>query len=427
LDQSSIIEWIILVVLLLLSAFFSSAETALTTVSRIKLKTLADDGDKRAAKVLRITKNSHKMLSAILIGNNIVNLSASSLATTLSLRLWGNYAAGVATGILTFLVLIFGEITPKSMATVESLKLSMIYAPIIEKLMVILTPIIVAVNAISHLILRLFGVKKAPNIGMTSDELRTMVDVSHESGTIEEDEKDYIHNVFDFSDSAVKEVMIPRIDMAMVNVNWSYDKLIELFQENMYTRLPVYENDTDNIIGLVNMKDLLLSKDEEHFSIREHMRDVYFTYEQKNTAELFDEMRQGSINLAIVLDEYSAVAGLVTLEDLLEELVGEIRDEYDEGEEDDIVQLSEREYDVLGSANLDDLSEELHLGFASEDYDTIGGYLIGLFDHFPMLGETYFTEDGIMLRVTSVRKKRIEKIRIKLPQDFHKNEENEDM
>ncbi|MBP5265397.1 MAG: HlyC/CorC family transporter, partial [Lachnospiraceae bacterium] len=421
-DQSTIIQLIILVFLLFLSAFFSSAETALTTVSKIRLKTMADDGDKRAARVLKVTADSHKMLSAILIGNNIVNLSASSLATTISMRFFGSYGAGIATGILTFLVLIFGEITPKSMATVEALQMSLFDAPIVEKLMWILTPLIVIVNAISHVILRLFGVKEAPRIGMTSDELRTIVDVSHESGTIETDEKDYIHNVFDFSDSAVKEVMIPRIDMAMVNVNWSYDKLIEIFQENMYTRLPVYENDTDNIIGIVNMKDLLLAKEEEHFSIKDHLREVYFTYEQKNTAELFDEMRQGSISLAIVLDEYSAVAGLVTLEDLLEELVGEIRDEYDDNEEDDIVRLSEREFDVLGSANLDDLSEELDLGFSSEDYDTIGGYLIGLFDHFPMLGETYFTEEGVMLRVTSVRKKRIEKIRIKLPEHFHETE-----
>ncbi|MBE5907775.1 MAG: HlyC/CorC family transporter [Lachnospiraceae bacterium] len=424
-DQSTIIQLIILVFLLFLSAFFSSAETALTTVSKIRLKTMADDGDKRAARVLKVTADSHKMLSAILIGNNIVNLSASSLATTISMRFFGSYGAGIATGILTFLVLIFGEITPKSMATVEALKMSLIDAPIIEKLMWALTPLIVIVNAISHVILRLFGVKEAPRIGMTSDELRTIVDVSHESGTIETDEKDYIHNVFDFSDSAVKEVMIPRIDMAMVNVNWSYDKLIEIFQENMYTRLPVYENDTDNIIGIVNMKDLLLAKEEEHFSIKDHLREVYFTYEQKNTAELFDEMRQGSISLAIVLDEYSAVAGLVTLEDLLEELVGEIRDEYDDNEEDDIVRISEREFDVLGSANLDDLSEELDLGFSSEDYDTIGGYLIGLFDHFPMLGETYFTEEGVMLRVTSVRKKRIEKIRIKLPEHFHETENEE--
>ena len=424
-DQSTIIQLIILVFLLFLSAFFSSAETALTTVSKIRLKTMADDGDKRAARVLKVTADSHKMLSAILIGNNIVNLSASSLATTISMRFFGSYGAGIATGILTFLVLIFGEITPKSMATVEALKISLIDAPIIEKLMWVLTPLIVIVNAFSHVILRLFGVKEAPRIGMTSDELRTIVDVSHESGTIETDEKDYIHNVFDFSDSAVKEVMIPRIDMAMVNVNWSYDKLIEIFQENMYTRLPVYENDTDNIIGIVNMKDLLLAKEEEHFSIKDHLREVYFTYEQKNTAELFDEMRQGSISLAIVLDEYSAVAGLVTLEDLLEELVGEIRDEYDDNEEDDIVRISEREFDVLGSANLDDLSEELDLGFSSEDYDTIGGYLIGLFDHFPMLGETYFTEEGVMLRVTSVRKKRIEKIRIKLPEHFHETENEE--
>jgi CBS domain containing-hemolysin-like protein len=425
LDQSTIIQLIILVFLLFLSAFFSSAETALTTVSKIRLKTMADDGDKQAARVLKVTADSHKMLSAILIGNNIVNLSASSLATTISMRFFGSYGAGIATGILTFLVLIFGEITPKSMATVEALKISLIDAPIIEKLMWVLTPLIVIVNAFSHVILRLFGVKEAPRIGMTSDELRTIVDVSHESGTIETDEKDYIHNVFDFSDSAVKEVMIPRIDMAMVNVNWSYDKLIEIFQENMYTRLPVYENDTDNIIGIVNMKDLLLAKEEEHFSIKDHLREVYFTYEQKNTAELFDEMRQGSISLAIVLDEYSAVAGLVTLEDLLEELVGEIRDEYDDNEEDDIVRISEREFDVLGSANLDDLSEELDLGFSSEDYDTIGGYLIGLFDHFPMLGETYFTEEGVMLRVTSVRKKRIEKIRIKLPEHFHETENEE--
>lgn len=424
-DQSTVVQLIILIILLLLSAFFSSAETALTTVSKIRLKTMADDGDKRAARVLKVTADSHKMLSAILIGNNIVNLSASSLATTVSMRFFGSYGAGIATGILTFLVLIFGEITPKSMATVEALKMSLIDAPIIEKLMWVLTPLIVIVNAISHVILRLFGVKEAPRIGMTSDELRTIVDVSHESGTIETDEKDYIHNVFDFSDSAVKEVMIPRIDMAMVNVNWSYDKLIEIFQENMYTRLPVYENDTDNIIGIVNMKDLLLAKEEEHFSIKDHLREVYFTYEQKNTAELFDEMRQGSISLAIVLDEYSAVAGLVTLEDLLEELVGEIRDEYDDNEEDDIVRISEREFDVLGSANLDDLSEELDLGFSSEDYDTIGGYLIGLFDHFPMLGETYFTEEGVMLRVTSVRKKRIEKIRIKLPEHFHETENEE--
>lgn len=424
-DQSTIIQLIILVFLLFLSAFFSSAETALTTVSKIRLKTMADDGDKQAARVLKVTADSHKMLSAILIGNNIVNLSASSLATTISMRFFGSYGAGIATGILTFLVLIFGEITPKSMATVEALKISLIDAPIIEKLMWVLTPLIVIVNAFSHVILRLFGVKEAPRIGMTSDELRTIVDVSHESGTIETDEKDYIHNVFDFSDSAVKEVMIPRIDMAMVNVNWSYDKLIEIFQENMYTRLPVYENDTDNIIGIVNMKDLLLAKEEEHFSIKDHLREVYFTYEQKNTAELFDEMRQGSISLAIVLDEYSAVAGLVTLEDLLEELVGEIRDEYDDNEEDDIVRISEREFDVLGSANLDDLSEELDLGFSSEDYDTIGGYLIGLFDHFPMLGETYFTEEGVMLRVTSVRKKRIEKIRIKLPEHFHETENEE--
>ena len=415
-DTVSILQFVILAILLFLSAFFSSAETALTTVNKIKMKTLADEGNKRAELVLQVTEDSSKMLSAILIGNNIVNLSASSLATTLAIRLLGSVGAGIATGILTILILIFGEISPKTMATLKANRISLRYVKIIHALMVILTPVIFVINWLAMLFLRLLRVDPNNNEGaITEEELRTLVDVSHESGVIEGEEREYIHNIFDFTDATAKEIMIPRIDMTVVNVNWSYDKLLEVFREDMFTRLPVYEEDTDNIIGLINMKDMILAPKDESFSMRDYLRKVYFTYEQKNTSELFEEMRRERLSLAVVLDEYGAVAGMVTLEDLLEELVGEIRDEFDGNEVDDIISVNDREYDVLGSMNLEDLCDKLDLDFSSEDYDTIGGYLTGLFDHFPQKGEIYVTGEGVILRVEAVDNKRITKVRLKLP------------
>ena len=415
-DTVSILQFVILAILLFLSAFFSSAETALTTVNKIKMKTLADEGNKRAELVLQVTEDSSKMLSAVLIGNNIVNLSASSLATTLAIRLLGSVGAGIATGILTILILIFGEISPKTMATLKANRISLRYVKIIHALMVILTPVIFVINWLAMLFLRLLRVDPNNNEGaITEEELRTLVDVSHESGVIEGEEREYIHNIFDFTDATAKEIMIPRIDMTVVNVNWSYDKLLEVFREDMFTRLPVYEEDTDNIIGLINMKDMILAPKDESFSMRDYLRKVYFTYEQKNTSELFEEMRRERLSLAVVLDEYGAVAGMVTLEDLLEELVGEIRDEFDGNEVDDIISVNDREYDVLGSMNLEDLCDKLDLDFSSEDYDTIGGYLTGLFDHFPQKGEIYVTGEGVILRVEAVDNKRITKVRLKLP------------
>lgn len=416
-DSGAIFQIVFLVILLLLSAFFSSAETALTTANRIRMRTLAEDGNKRAATVLRITDDSGKMLSAILIGNNIVNLSASSLATSLAIKLWGSMGAGIATGILTFLILIFGEISPKTLATINSEQISLAYSGIISFLMKILTPVIFIINKLSMGFLMLLRVD--PNAGsqqMTEEELRTIVDVSKESGVIESEEHTMINNLFDFGDAQAKEIMVPRIDMTFANVDSSYDELIQIFQEDKFTRLPVYEDNTDNVIGILNMKDLLLYKDKDHFSVRDIMREPYFTYEHKNTAELFMEMRKSSISIAIVLDEYGATAGLITLEDLLEEIVGEIRDEYDTDEEDPIVQLSDREYVVLGSTNLEDLCEEIGLSFTSEDYDTIGGYLIGLLDHLPEKNEIIITDDDVLLRVEQMDKNRIEKIYIKKPE-----------
>lgn len=421
-DSGDIFQLIILVILILLSAFFSSAETALTTSNRIRMRTLAEDGDKRAERVLRITDDSGKMLSAILIGNNIVNLSASSIATSLAIKLWGSVGAGIATGVLTLLILIFGEISPKTLATIYSERIALLYSPAIEFLMKLLTPVIFLVNKFSMGFLLLMRVDpKAGEQQMTEEELRTIVDVGKESGVIETEEHEMINNLFDFGDAQAKEVMVPRIDMTFANINSTYDELIAIFQEDKFTRLPVYEETTDNVVGILNMKDLLLYKDKEHFHIRDIMREPYFTYEHKNTAELFIEMRKSSISLAIVLDEYGATAGLITLEDLLEEIVGEIRDEYDTDEEDPIIQLNEREFLVLGSTNLDDLCDELGLDFRSEDYDTIGGYLVGLLDHLPEKNEIIITDDDVLLRVEQMDKNRVEKIYINKPE--HKDTE----
>ena len=410
-------QLIAIIILLCLSAFFSSSETALTTVNQIRMRTLADNGDKRAARVLHVTGNPGKMLSAILIGNNIVNLSASSISTSLAIHLFGNRGAGIATGILTFLILIFGEVTPKTMATIKADSMSLTAAAPIGFLMKILTPVIFIINKLSLGLMFLLHVNiKDAQKKMTEEELRTIVDVSQENGVIEHEERDMIHNLFDFGDAEAKEIMVPRIDMTFVQADATYQEVLDIFRQDMFTRLPVYEDSTDNVIGIINMKDFLLQNDTPEFSVRNLMREPYFTYEHKNTADLFLEMRKSSISLAIVLDEYGVTAGLITLEDLLEEIVGEIRDEYDADEEDDITRISDREFYVLGSANLNDVSEALSLHFTSDDYDTIGGYCLGLLDHLPEKNEIILTDNNILLRIDRMEKNRIERIYIRLPE-----------
>lgn len=416
-DSGDISQLIFLLILLALSAFFSSAETALTTVNRIHMRTLADADNKKAKMVLKITKDSAKMLSAILIGNNIVNLSASSIATTLAISMFGNYGAGIATGIITFLILIFGEVSPKTLSTIKADSISLKIAGIINVLMIVLTPVIFLINKLSLGVLFLFGVKASDgNRVMTEEELRTIVDVGQETGVIEDEERAMIHNVFDFGDAEAKEVMIPRIDMTFVHIDADYNEVLEIYKQDMFTRLPVYEESTDNVVGIINMKDLLLIENTDNFSIRDIMREPYFTYEHKNTSDLFLEMKKSSISLAIVLDEYGVTAGLITLEDLIEEIVGEIRDEYDTDEIDDITRLSDREYLVLGSANLEDVSDELNLHLESDDYDTIGGYCLEKLDHLPERNEIIITDDDVLLRIEAVDKNRIEKVYIKLPE-----------
>mgnify|MGYP003440261604 FL=1 len=387
------------------------------------MRTLSESGNKRADRVLRVTDDSGKMLSAILIGNNIVNLSASSLATSLAIHYLGNVGAGIATGILTFLILIFGEVTPKTLATIKADSIALAIAGIIDVLMKILTPVIFIINKLSMGLLFLLRINpKDGSQQMTEEELRTIVDVGQETGVIENEERNMIHNLFDFGDAEAKEIMVPRIDMTFVQVDATYQEVFDVFRQDMFTRLPVYEDTTDNVIGIINMKDFLLEQDDETFSVRSMLRDPYFTYEHKNTADLFLEMRKSSISLAIVLDEYGVTAGLITLEDLLEEIVGEIRDEYDADEEDDITQISDREFYVLGSANLDDVSDALGYSFESDDYDTIGGYCLGLLGHLPEKNEIIITDDNVLLRIDRMDKNRIERVYIKLPETITEKE-----
>lgn len=419
-DPSVAIRLIVMVLCLALSAFFSSSETALLTVSKIRMRSLAEEGNRRAEIVLKVTDDSAKMLSAILIGNNVVNISASSIATALAIQLFGNAATGVATGILTVLILIFGEITPKTMATIRAERISLRFGRIIWVIMNVMTPVIWIINGLASAVLHILRVDPSEkNKVMTERELRTIVEMSHESGVIETEEKQMINNVFDFGDAKAQEVMVPRIDMTFARVNSTYEEILELFREDKYTRLPIYEESTDNVVGILNMKDLLLC-DREQFSVQEIMREPYFTYEHKNTAELLIEMRQSSINIAIVLDDYGSTAGLITLEDLIEEIVGEIRDEYDEDEEDPMQQLSDREYLVEGSMNLEDFGNVLNLHLESDDYDSVGGYLIGLLDHLPKVGESVVTPDGIYMQVEAKDKHRIAKILVRLPEQKQK-------
>ena len=422
--DSSVSQILILLVLLLLSGIFSSAETALTTYNKIRMRALADEGNKRASTVLAVTENSGKMLSAILIGNNIVNTAVASLATTIAYRLGGT-AVAIASGLMTLLIILFGEITPKTMATIHAEKMSLFYAPVINIFMKIMTPFIFIVNGLSTGLLMLLRIDpNAKDNTMTEAELRSVVNVSHQAGVIESDEKEMIYNVFDFGDSTAKDVMIPRIDMTFIDINFSYDELMAVFSEDMHTRFPVYEDNTDNVIGIINMKDLLVYPKDKPFSIRNILREPYFTYEYKATADLMIEMRKASVNLAIVLDEYGATAGLVTLEDLLEEIVGEIRDEYDEDEVEDIKEIQpEREYVVQGSAKLDDINEALHINLESEDYDSIGGYIIEQLDCLPKEGQSVTLESGIRLVVDRLDKNRIELVHIWLREKKTETEE----
>lgn len=435
-DSSTIGRAVSLIVLVALSAFFSSAETALTTVNIHRMRALAEDGNKRAERVLKLKEDSQKLLSTILIGNNIVNLSASSMATTFTIDLLtkagvsnaASIGSGVSTGVMTFLVLVFGEISPKTAATIHAEKLSLLYVDVIRLLSIIFTPIAFVIEGFSGGFLKLLGVdRNQAGTSMTERELRTIVDVSHEDGVLENEEHEFINNVIDFGDALVKDVMMPKVDIAFGALENTYEELADIFLEEQYSRLPIYEESKDNVVGILYLKDLYFYKvryKDEAFDVRKVMREPFFTFEHQRISVLMQEMRKKEVSFAIVLDEYGETAGLITLEDILEEIVGDMRDEYDQDERDSIVWIGNGQYEVEGSVKLDDLNDVLGTELESEDYNSVGGYIIELLDDIPEVGEVA-VKDGISYEVLSLDKNRVDKVLIRMEQTEHSQSEEE--
>ena len=356
------------------------------------------------------------MLSAVLIGNNIVNLSASSVATTFAIRTWGSHAVGIMTGALTLIILMFGEIVPKTWAMQNAERITLLYSGIIRMLMSVLTPVIFVIDQISNWILRLLHISSdGNNFSITEKELKTYVDVSHEGGVIETEERELIYNIFDFGDTVAKDIMIPRIQMTTVPIDASYQELLSTFQASMFTRIPVYDGDQDHIVGVVNIKDFILVKDTEKFQIKKILREAYYTYEYKSVSDLLVEIREKSLSIAFVLSEYGTTVGMITMEDMIEELVGEIRDEYDADEEELIKQLADDQYLVEGSMKIHDINDALNIELDSEDYDSVGGLIIEKLERLPQDKETITLENGITLQADGIEDNRILKVLITLP------------
>ncbi len=428
-DPDVVGQLIALFILLILSAFFSSAETAFTSLNKLRIRTQADDGSKSARRIYGMIEDPSRFLATVLVGNNIVNIAASSLTTVLISK-FGSVYIGLGAGILTLIVLIFCEVMPKTIAANKAEKLSRIYAPIVKFWMIVLFPIVFLVQQISRFFFFIFRVdtnKKETTI--TEDELLSIVDVSNEEGVLENDEREMINNVVDFGDSSAKDIMVTTGDMVCVSDDIEYEALLDVIREHMYSRMPVYHETIDNITGIVWAKDILVKyKPGESFDITQYMREAYFTYEFKNTRELMADMREEYKSMAIVLDEYGATAGLLTIEDLIEEIVGEIRDEYDTDELDPIEKISDRVYIVEGKTDFDKINEVVGLSIESDDYDSIAGHVIHLMKDIPESeGESVIDEDGVVYTVLVLEKNTVEKIMIELPENFeaHKVEEKE--
>lgn len=403
---------VLLVVLLAMSAFFSMSETALMSINKIKIKHMVEEGVNGAKLVEKLIEDPNKLLGAILIGNNIVNIGASSIATSLAINMWGDNSVGAVTLIMTVLVLIFGEITPKSIAKQKSEGVALVVSKPIKICVFIFKPFIIVFTSISSVFIRLFGAD--PNAAqqfITEEELRTMVDVSEEEGVLEQVEREMIFNVFDFADAQVKDVMVQRVDIVAVDINDSYDQVLNIIQKEQFSRLPVYNESIDDIVGILNVKDLIIAgKSDKEFKVTDYMREPCYTFEFKKIQELFKEMKKTRNHMSVVLDEYGGTVGIVTIEDLIEEIVGDIEDEYDDFEN-EIEVIKDNEYVVDASAKLDDVSELIGVDMESEEFDSVGGLIIGELGRIPEVNEEVHI-NNLRIIVEEIDKNRIKKVRI---------------
>lgn len=411
-DPSYTWQIVSLIILIGLSGFFSMSETALMSLNKIKLRHMVEEGVAGAKSVEKLIEDPNRLLGAILIGNNVVNIGASSLATVLATNIFGNSGVGIATGVITILVLIFGEITPKSIAKQKSETVALMVVKPIQFIVFIFKPFVYVFTIISSLFIRLLGgdPNKAESF-ITEEELKTMVDVSEEEGVLENVEKEMIFNIFDFVDLQVKDVMVQRVDIVAVDEEATYDEVMDIIKSEQFSRIPVYSETIDNVIGVINVKDFAMVENiREDFNVTKYVREPFYTFEFKKIVELFKEMKKARNHIAVVLDEYGGTVGLVTIEDLVEEIVGEIEDEYDE-EDNSIEVIKENEYVVDGSARLHDISELLGVDIDSEEFDSVGGLMIGALGRMPEEKEEVVSND-ITFIAEEIDKNRIKKVRL---------------
>jgi putative hemolysin len=409
-------EVILLIACVALASLASATETALTSVSRLRVRHLADEGGQAAAVLERLQRDPNRFLSTVLVLNTVALILASFATTLLSIQFvprqfgfWGDLLVSLA---LSIFLLIFAEVTPKTIAIRRAERLALLAADPVDRVAAFLRPVLWFITLVSRAIT---GGRAARAPYLTEQELMTVLHMSEEQGVIEEEEREMIHGIIQIGDKLVREVMIPRTDVTAIPHDAGLDKILKVFREHRHTRLPVYKDDLDHIIGLVNVKDLLLAltRGAEDFKLEKVLRPIRYTPQSKKVDELLHQMQTDKVHMMVVLDEYGGTAGVVTLEDLLEEIVGEIRDEYDAAEEEPIVMISDCEAVVDARFSMAELNDMLKLGLEeSEDYDSVGGYVYATLGEVPEAGAT-FDSGHVQWIVEKVKERRIEKVRLR--------------
>ncbi|WP_255547737.1 hemolysin family protein [Crassaminicella indica] len=404
-----------LIILLILSGLFSSAETAFTSMNIIKIKQLKNKGNKDVEILERLINKIPKMLATILIGNNIVNIAATAIATELIMKIIsGKNATVFATVVMTLLILIFGEITPKTYSSQYPEKVAMKLGRGLEILSFIFYPILKILTAITNFIMRLFGVDiKKTKALVSEEEIKTLVDVGEEAGIIERDEREMINSIFEIGDIEVTQVMVPRIDMVYLEEEATLEETLNVVMKYGYSRIPVIKDTIDNVVGILYAKDLLIysKKNASEFDIIKLIRSAYYVPESKKVSDLLKEMQKEKIHMAIILDEYGGTLGLVTIEDILEEIVGDILDEYD-NEIEFIEHLGENSLIVNAKASIEEINDILKIDLSEEEYESIGGFVFNLLGRVPVKGDEIELGD-IKIKVLNVQNRRIKQLEIK--------------
>jgi putative hemolysin len=409
------LELLALVLFVGAAAFFAASEAAIVSVSRISARTFAEKGVSGGARLQKLLEDRNRTLTSILIANTFVLLATSGIATYLFVELGIPQAPLWSTLATTVILLVFGEILPKTLAVSNSGRAALRLSGPLLFFTWLLTPLTAAFLATTNLIVRVFGGSPPHGPYVTEDDIKTLVNVGVEQNVLEEGERELIHSIIEFGDTIVREVMTPRPDVIAVAASAPAKRALDLVIKDGYSKLPVFDETIDNVIGVVHDRELLIALANGTIaisSLRELMRTVAHVPESKRISELLREMQRGKYSLAIVVDEYGGTAGIVTMEDLLEEIVGEIRDEHDEGEEEPIRKISDDETIVEAGTNIEDVNAALDLDLPHEDFETIGGYTVGLFGRLPHEGEEIAAVDGVRLRVDRTRGRRILAVRV---------------